>query len=86
MGIQYSDWVENVGKEEIAHNAQFLLPQCFQKLSVAAALKWVSMEQGSLWLYNSCSHLFHKMKKVGANLGTAGAKFWRVGARWITSR
>ena len=36
MGIQLSDWVENiVGKEEIACYEQFLLfPQCFQKLSV----------------------------------------------------
>ena len=46
MGIQFSDWVENiVGKEEIARNEQFLLfPQCFQKLSVVDALKGVSME------------------------------------------
>ena len=36
MGIQLSDWVENiVGKGAIAHYRQFLLfPQCFQKLSV----------------------------------------------------
>ena len=35
MGIQLSEWVENiVGKEEIAHYEQILLfPQCFQKLS-----------------------------------------------------
>ena len=41
MGIQFSDRVENiVEKEEIAHYEQFLLfPQCFQKLSVADALK-----------------------------------------------
>ena len=41
MGIQVSDCVENiVGKEEIARYEQFLLlPQCFQKLSVADALK-----------------------------------------------
>ena len=46
IGIQFSDWVENiVGKEEIARYEQFLLfPQCFQKLSVADSLKWVSME------------------------------------------
>ena len=46
MGIQFTDWVENiVGKEEIARNEQVLLfPQCFQKLSVVDALKWVSME------------------------------------------
>ena len=46
MGIELSDWVENiVGKEEIALYQQFLLfPQCFQKLSVVDALKWVSME------------------------------------------
>ena len=46
MGIQLPDWVENiVGKEEIARHEQFLLfPQCFQKLSVVDALKWVSME------------------------------------------
>ena len=39
-------WVENiVGKGEIARNGQFLFfPQCFQKLSVAGASKWVSME------------------------------------------
>ena len=45
MGIQFSDSVENIaGKEEIARFEQFLLfPQCFQKLSVADALKWVSM-------------------------------------------
>ena len=37
MGIQLSDWVENiVGKGEIARYEQFLLfPQCFQKLFVA---------------------------------------------------
>ena len=36
MGIQLSDFVENiVGKGEIACFEQFLLfPQCFQKLSV----------------------------------------------------
>ena len=46
MGIQLSDWVENiVGKGEISHIKQFLLfPQCFQKLRVANALKWVSKE------------------------------------------
>ena len=46
MVIQFSDWVENiVGKEEIARYDQFLLyPQCFQKLSVVDALKWISME------------------------------------------
>ena len=46
IGIQLSDWVENiVGKGEIARYGQFLLfPQCFQKLSVVDASKWVSME------------------------------------------
>ena len=46
MGIQLSDVVENiVGKEEIARYEQFLLfTQCFQKLSVVDASKWVSME------------------------------------------
>ena len=46
MAIQISDWVENiVGKGEIACYEQFLLfPQCFQKLSVADALKWVSIK------------------------------------------
>ena len=46
MGNTLSDWVENiVEKEEIARYEQFLLfPQCFQKLSVVDALKWVSME------------------------------------------
>ena len=41
MGIQFSDWVENiVEKEEIARCKQFLIfPQCFQKLSVVDALK-----------------------------------------------
>ena len=36
MGIQFSDWAENiVGKEEIARYEQFLLfSQCFQKLSI----------------------------------------------------
>ena len=46
MGIQLSDWVENiVGKGEIARYEQFLLfLQCFQKLSAADASKQVSME------------------------------------------
>ena len=46
MGVQLSDWVENiVGKGEIACNKQFLLfPQCFQKQSVVDVLKLVSME------------------------------------------
>ena len=46
-GIYLFDWVENiVGKGEIARYEQFLLfPQCFQKLSVFDASKWVSMEQ-----------------------------------------
>ena len=46
MGLQLSDWVENiVGKGEIARQEQFLLfPQCFQKLSVVDVSKWVSME------------------------------------------
>ena len=43
MGIQLSDWAENiVGKGEIAPYAQFLLfQQCFQKLSVASMSKRV---------------------------------------------
>ena len=47
MGIQLSDWVENiVGKGEIAHYEQFLLfPQYFQNLSSVDASKWVSMEK-----------------------------------------
>ena len=46
MGVQLPDCVENiVGKGEIAPYEQFLLfPQCFQKLSVVDASKWVSME------------------------------------------
>ena len=46
MGMQLSDWVENmVGKGEIAHYEQFhLFRQCFQKLSVVDASKWVSVE------------------------------------------
>ena len=46
MGIQISDWLENiVGKWEIARYEQFLIfPQCFQKLSVVDVSKWVSME------------------------------------------
>ena len=45
MGIQLSDWVENVGKAEIANYEQFLLfPQRFQKQSVVDVLKRVSME------------------------------------------
>ena len=42
------DRVENiVGKGEIARYEQFLLfPQCFQKLSVVDASKWVSMVKG----------------------------------------
>ena len=45
-GAQLSDWVENiVGKEEISRYDQFLLfPQCFQKLSVVDASKWVLMK------------------------------------------
>ena len=46
MGIQLSDYVENIGgKGEIASYKQFLLfPQCFQKLSGVDASKRVSME------------------------------------------
>ena len=46
MGIQLSDWVENiVGKVEIARHEQFVLfLQCFQKLSVVDVLKWVPVE------------------------------------------
>ena len=46
MEIQLSDWIENfVGKGEIACYKQFLLfPECFQKLSVVDAAKWVSMK------------------------------------------
>ena len=46
MGIQLSDWVENiVGKGEMARYEPFLLfQQCFQKLYVADASKRVSME------------------------------------------
>ena len=45
-GVQLSDWEENiVGKGGIAHYEQFLLfPQCFQKLYVVYASKWVFME------------------------------------------
>ena len=41
MGIQLSNWVENiVGIGEIARYEQFLLfPQCFQKLSAVDASK-----------------------------------------------
>ena len=47
MGIQVSACVEKiVGNGEIAHYKQFLLlPQCFQKLSVVDASKWLSMEE-----------------------------------------
>ena len=39
MGIQFSDWVENIEGKEIARYEQSLLfPQCFQKLSVVDAL------------------------------------------------
>ena len=47
MGIQFSDWVENIvgKKKEIARYKQFLyFPQCFQKLSVADMLKWATIE------------------------------------------
>ena len=46
MGLQLSDWVENiVGKGEIAPYEQFFLfPQCFQKLCVVDVSKWVCME------------------------------------------
>ena len=46
MGMELSDWVENiVGKGEIACYEQFLLfLQCCQKLSVVDASKWVSVE------------------------------------------
>ena len=45
MGLQLSDWEENiVGKGEIARYEQFLpFPKCFQKLSVVDASKWVSV-------------------------------------------
>ena len=48
MGIQITDWVENiVGNEEIAHYEQFLhFPKCFQKLSADDASKWVSRSKG----------------------------------------
>ena len=48
VGIQLPDWVENiVAKGEIACNEQFLLfPQCFQKLFVVDASKWVSGVKG----------------------------------------
>ena len=40
MGIQLSDWSENIfGRGEIARDEQFLLfPKCFQKLSVVDTL------------------------------------------------
>ena len=46
MEIQVSDRVENnVEKGKIARDEQFLLfPQCFQKLPVLDASKWVSVE------------------------------------------
>ena len=46
MGIQLSDWVEDIlGQGEIARYEQFLLfPKCFQKQSVVDVLKRVSME------------------------------------------
>ena len=46
-GNKLSDRVENiVGKGEIARYEQFLLfPQCFQKLPVLNASKWVSVEK-----------------------------------------
>ena len=46
MGLQLSDWVENiVGKGEIARYEQFFhFPQCFQKQSVVDVLKQVYME------------------------------------------
>ena len=46
MEIELSDLVENIeGKEEIARYKQFLhFLECFQKLSVVDASKWVSMD------------------------------------------
>ena len=46
MGMQFSDWVENIaGKGEIARYEQFLLfPQCFQRQSVVDVSELVSME------------------------------------------
>ena len=46
MGIQFSDWVENiVGKGEIACYEQFLFfSQCFQKPSFVDVSKWLSMK------------------------------------------
>ena len=41
MGLQLSDWVENVAKTRYE---QFLFFHCFQKLSVVDASKWVSIE------------------------------------------
>ena len=52
-----------MGKEEIARYEQFLLfPQCFQKLSVVAALKLVSMKKRVkriLKINNSWPELFN---------------------------
>ena len=44
--VELPDWEENiVEREEIARYEQFLLfPQCFQKMSVVDASKWVFME------------------------------------------
>ena len=54
VGIELTDWVEN-------RYEQFLLfPQCFQKLFVVDATKWVSMEER----VNSVSTLFH-LDRVG---------------------
>ena len=48
FSVQLSDGVENImGKGEIARYEQFLLfQQCFQRLSVVDASKWVSSEWG----------------------------------------
>ena len=62
MGMQLADWVENiVGKGKIAREEQFLLfPQCFQKLSVVDASKWVSIE---LRVKMSAAQLSQKQEK-----------------------
>ena len=68
LGIQLSDWVENVvEKEEIARYEQFLLvPQCFQKLSVVDESKWVSVE----WRVKSSIVSFMFQTKIVFRLDT----------------
>ena len=65
MGIQLSDWVENiVGKGEIARYEQLLpYPQCFQ--NVVNTSKSVSME----WRVKQLESICTTVNRIRVNLG-----------------